>query len=386
MKILINVVNARNVGGGLQVVHNFLLGTQKIPRSDVEWYYAVSECLDTVYLNDEFKANAKGRYHVYPNQPDFFHTYRTVQNKLMQLEEEINPDVIYTILGPCYNFFKHREVIRFVHPWIVTSNPYAWSTLPFKTKVRMKLHIVLLKKLVNRVKYIVTQTEAVKNGLICKLGKVPDSIRVVNNVLPAVYASRDNTPIVEESGWVEIPAVGSGEHKNLDIIPEVLKELEDTYGIKNYRFHITLPKSSPVLPIIETKIKELGYQDRVVNHGNLKQQDLAILYRKCKISYLPSVLEVFSASTIESMYFQLPTVATDLFFNTEVFGDSCLYYTPKNAKEAAKQIVKAVTDEKLRKELQEKMKIQIKKFSSFDKYYNDTVDFLIEVGEGKYDK
>ena len=27
MKILINVVNARNVGGGLQVVHNFLLGT-----------------------------------------------------------------------------------------------------------------------------------------------------------------------------------------------------------------------------------------------------------------------------------------------------------------------------------------------------------------------
>ena len=250
----------------------------------------------------------------------------------------------------------------------------------------MKLHIVLLKKLVNRVKYIVTQTEAVKNGLICKLGKVPDSIRVVNNVLPAVYASLDNTPIVEESGWVEIPAVGSGEHKNLDIIPEVLKELEDTYGIKNYRFHITLPKSSPVLPIIETKIKELGYQDRVVNHGNLKQQDLAILYRKCKISYLPSVLEVFSASTIESMYFQLPTVATDLFFNTEVFGDSCLYYTPKNAKEAAKQIVKAVTDEKLRNELQEKMKIQIKKFSSFDKYYNDTVDFLIEVGEGKYDK
>ena len=98
MKILINVVNARNVGGGLQVVHNFLLGTQKIPRSDVEWYYAVSECLDTVYLNDEFKANAKGRYHVYPNQPDFFHTYRTVQNKLMQLEEEINPDVIYLSL------------------------------------------------------------------------------------------------------------------------------------------------------------------------------------------------------------------------------------------------------------------------------------------------
>ena len=36
MKILINVVNARNVGGGLQVVHNFLLGTLKYPCFDVE--------------------------------------------------------------------------------------------------------------------------------------------------------------------------------------------------------------------------------------------------------------------------------------------------------------------------------------------------------------
>ena len=384
MKILINVVNARNVGGGLQVVHNFLLGTQQFARPDVEWYYAVSECLDSKYLDEIFKTKANSHYHVFPNQPDFLHTYRRVQNELRQLENDINPDVIYTILGPCYNFFKNREVIRFVHPWVVTSNPYAWSTLPFKTKIRMKIHILLLKKLVRRIPFIVTQTEAVKQGLIKELGKNPEHIRVINNVLPAVYASFENTPIEEQTSWVEIPVVGGGEHKNLDIIPYVLKELEESYGIKNYRFHITLPQSSPVLPVIEKKIKEFGFEDRIVNHGNLKQQDLAILYRSCKISFLPSVLEVFSASTIESMYFQLPTVATNLSFNTEVFADSCLYYTPKNFKGAASQIVKAVTDEKLRSELCDKMKKQLLRFNSFEKYFNDTVDFLIEVGSGKH--
>lgn len=384
MKILINVVNARNVGGGLQVVHNFLLGTQQFARPDVEWYYAVSECLDSKYLDEIFKTKANSHYHVFPNQPDFLHTYRRVQNELRQLENDINPDVIYTILGPCYNFFKNREVIRFVHPWVVTSNPYAWSTLPFKTKIRMKIHILLLKKLVRRIPFIVTQNEAVKQGLIKELGKNPEHIRVINNVLPAVYASLENTPIEEQTSWVEIPVVGGGEHKNLDIIPYVLKELEESYGIKNYRFHITLPQSSPVLPVIEKKIKEFGFEDRIVNHGNLKQQDLAILYRSCKISFLPSVLEVFSASTIESMYFQLPTVATNLSFNTEVFADSCLYYTPKNFKGAASQIVKAVTDEKLRSELCDKMKKQLLRFNSFEKYFNDTVDFLIEVGSGKH--
>ena len=65
MKILINVVNARNVGGGLQVVHNFLLGTLKYPCFDVEWYYAVSERLDTVYLNDEFKSKVEGHCDIY---------------------------------------------------------------------------------------------------------------------------------------------------------------------------------------------------------------------------------------------------------------------------------------------------------------------------------
>lgn len=104
-----------------------------------------------------------------------------------------------------------------------------------------------------RIPFIVTQTEAVKQGLIKELGKNPEHIRVINNVLPAVYASLENTPIEEQTSWVEIPVVGGGEHKNLDIIPYVLKELEESYGIKNYRFHITLPQSSPVLPVIEKR-------------------------------------------------------------------------------------------------------------------------------------
>lgn len=383
-KILINVTNARNVGGGLQVVCNFLHKTVVSERKDVEWFYAVSETLDQVYLDKDFKKNIPiDHYYVYPNQPDFKHSYIKVQNKLRYLERKIKPDVIYTILGPCYNFFKTKEVIRFVHPWVVTSNPYAWSTLPIKTKIRMKLHIQLLKKLVSRIPFIITQTEAVKQGLIKELGKKTENICVINNVLPAVYTSLENTPIEEQTSCVEIPVVGNGEHKNLDIIPYVLKELEESYGIKNYRFHITLPSSSPILTKIEKKIKEFGYEDRIVNHGNLKQQELAILYRKCKISFLPSVLEVFSASTIESMYFQLPTVATNLSFNTEVFADSCLYYTPKDFKEAAKQIVKAVTNEGLRSELRNKMKKQLLKFNSFEKYFNETVDFLIKVGNGK---
>ena len=381
MRILINVVNARNVGGGLQVVHNFLLGTQKYNIPQVTWYYAVSKCLDEVYLDEEFKKNAADRYFVFPNQPNFMGSYRHVKHQLASLEQDIAPDVIYTILAPSYFSFKGKEVMRFVHPWVVTSNPYAWSTLGGKAKLKMKLHIKLIKTLLKKTNYIITQTEAVKKGLIEQLDMNADNIRVVNNVLPAIYSSMDNSPLPHDSEWVDIPAIGGGEHKNLDIIPEIIHILENKYGIKNYRFHITLPQSSSVLPLIEAKAVKLYVADRIVNHGNMKQNDLALLYRKSMISFLPSVLEVFSASTIEAMYFQLPTVATNLFFNTEVFGDACLYYTPKDAEAAAAQIVKAVTNESLRTSLKQKMTKQLHKFNSFEKYFRDTVDFLMEVGK-----
>lgn len=92
------------------------IGYTKIVRQDVEWYYAVSECLNSVYLDDTFKSKVKGRYYVYPNQPDFFRTYRRVQKELSRLENEIKPDVIYTILGPSYNFLSVEKLsVLFTH-------------------------------------------------------------------------------------------------------------------------------------------------------------------------------------------------------------------------------------------------------------------------------
>lgn len=245
----------------------------------------------------------------------------------------------------------------------------------------MKLHIQLLKLLLKRIDYIITQTEMVKDGLVKVLNKSPQNIKVVNNVLPAIYSTINPEHVDSKDNWVEIPAIGGGEHKNLDIIPDVVKNLEKKYGITNYRFHITLPSSSPVLRIIEKKIQEYKISDRIVNHGNLKQDALANLYKSSFMSFLPSVLEVFSASTVEAVYFQLPTVATSLPFNTEVFGDSCLYYEPMNASEAADQIHKAVTDDKIREQLKSKMKTKLEQFSSFEKYFKDTVDYLVHVGQ-----
>ena len=80
------------------------------------------------------------------------------------------------------------------------------------------------------------------------------------------------------------------------------------------------------------------------------------------------------------MYFDLKTVATDLAFNKEVMRDACLYYEPLNAGSAAAAIYKLVSDKNLQESLSSKMKERLNEYVDFKKYFDDTVDFLIKVG------
>ena len=381
MKILINVVNARNIGGGFQVVFNFILKTQVYTRPDVEWYYAVSERLDS-FLNDTFRSNvAKGHYFVFPDQPDFKRTYWRVKRELRRLEEKINPDVIYSPLSPGYFFFKHKEVMRFANAWSTNATSYAWKTLPFKPKLRTMIYNIMQRALLRRAKYIITQTETVRGGLLRVTGLPENRVFVVPNVLPAVLQDIDPTPLEADVKWIDIAAVGGQmPHKNLEIIPEVLRVLKEKYQLTNVRFHTTLPADSGVWWRIENGLKESGLTENVVNHGNMRLVDLADLYRHCRFCFLPTVLETFSASTIEAMYFDLKTVASNLSFNTEVMQDACLYFEPMNAESAADKFVQIISDKALQDELSGKMKERLKNYTDFRKYYDNTVDFLIKVG------
>ena len=383
MKILINVVNARNIGGGFQVVFNFILKTQEYVYPEVEWYYAVSERLDS-FLSESFKVKlSEGRYYVFPNQPDFKGTYRLVKRELKNLEQRINPDVVFSPLAPSYFSFKGKEVMRFANAWSTNANSFAWRSLSLKAEIRTRLYNIVQRSLLRRGNYFITQSETVRGGLLRITGLPKDRVKVVPNVLPAILHDISPAPLDCDSYWLDFTAVGGQmPHKNLEIIPKVLVILNKRYHINNVRFHTTLPEDSDMWGKIDSQLKKHQMSDNVVNHGNMRLTELAELYRRCRYCFLPSVLETFSASVIEAMYFDLKTVATDLSFNKEVMEDACLYYTPMDAESAAEKIYKMIKDKDLQHQLALKMKERLCHFMDFRKYYDDTVDFLVEVGNG----
>lgn len=379
MRILVNTISTKkHSGGAYQIAYNFLMKTADHP--EIDWVYVVSSDLDELLLDTLKK---KDIYYVFPTQPDFKHSYKRVKKELAELTERLKPDVVYSITAPSYFTFKAPEVMRFTNPWVTHPNKYSWAVLPVLERLKKSLYCWNQRRMMRKAQYFVTQTETTKKGIIRITGVPSDNVKVVNNVLPQIFKGLPNSPKPQDGSWVDIACVGAPvPHKNFDILPAVIIELKNL-GVENVRFHITIPYENPLLAKYHKKLNPLGLTDRIISHGRCSQIELAEMYRGCQLCFLPTLLEVFSASTLEAMFFSLPVVATDFDFNTEVMGDSCLYYEPMNAKVAAEQIKKYVDSQALRESMKQKMDERLKFFGDYDKHFNDILAFLVKVGEGQ---
>lgn len=371
MIILINSVSTKKISGGAyQIAYNFLM--KSLEHKEVDWIYVVSKDLDEI-MPETMKQLE--HYYVFPTQPDYRHSYKQVKTKLSALESQLEPDVVYSITAPSYFTFKSKEVMRFTMPWVTHPNKYSWSVLTWKEKVKMHLYCWNQRRMMRKARFFVTQTETTKQGIIRITGVAPDNVKVVPNVLPAIFKALPTESLPQDGNWIDIACVGNiSAHKNLDIIPRVLVALRKQ-GVENVRFHVTIPAGT-LWDNMQKELDNCGMKDRVISHGRCSQTELSDLYRHCQLCFLPTLLEVFSASTLEAMHFRLPIVATDFDFNSEVLEDACLYYEPMNANDAALRIKKYIDSPELCREMKERMQNRLRLFSDYDKHFNDILFFL----------
>lgn len=377
MRLVVNTVSTKKgSGGALQIAYNFLLGTLKY-TSDIDWYYLTSSDVDEL-VGHYFESLRDIRYFVFPTQPDFLGSYMSVKKALRTWEEKYKPDVIYSISSPCYFSFKTPEVMRFANAWVTNPNALAWKSMPGLKRIKMYMYRCVQKRLLRRAKFIITQSETVRKGLLVITHLPEDQIAVVPNVLPHVFSgavvNRETDP-----EWIDIVcAAAPVPHKNLDLIPDVLRYLRDEHNINNVRFHLTLPEGHSLYKTIERRSSAMEFKNRIINHGRCTQLRLIEVYNKCSMCFLPTLLETFSASSLEAMYFGHLIVATDFSFNREVIADAGLYYKPGNAKDAASQIASLLVNEELQKQLQGKMKKRIGLFVSYYQHFHGIVAFIKE--------
>ena len=375
MVFLINALNSRKkAGGGYQIALNFIKYAFSVKK---DWVYLLSEDLYQSLKNDV--DNSGVVYYIYPNQPDL-KTHWKVQKGISEIEEKHKPIIVYSLTSPSYFKFRAKEVLRFANAWDTNPNDLAKQSLPYKERIFMSIKHLITKKAMLRSRFIITQSQTVKEGIV-KLTGIPSSnVAVVPNVLPGVFSSQIPAEKPNLDTIRIVYTAAPLPHKDHIIIPETLSILSYKYAINNVIVYLTLPEQSDIWKSVKKRATELGVDKQLVNLGYQSQLDLTKVYNQCHIGFFPTLLETFSATILEYMKFDLIVVASDFSFNREVTKEAAIYFKPHNPNAAADALHKAVGE--LKASSKERLMIsnnELKRFESYEHHFNGICDFLDQV-------
>lgn len=376
MKVLINAILAKRIGGGsYQITQNYI--RQTIHRKDISWAYIISE--DLYADMKDFFDDCDAPVYVFRNQPDVAHYYST-QKRVYKIECEFEPDIVYSIVAPSYYRFKRgKEVMRFTHPWITHPNQYLKKILGPMGGLKLAIYNAPRIYFMKKCKYFITQSETAKKGICRITGTRKDFVQVIPNTLPAYFLDITPTPNLNIEGYHIASVAAPQKGKNLLLIPDFIHQLITRHNLNNVWVYTTIPTTNIIWQKLEKRAKELGVSNHIRNMGYVKQADLVSLYNRCNFIFFPSIMEVFSASLLEAMYFQLPVLASDLEFNRDVCKDCGTYFEPMNAIDAADKFINLIQSKEQQESIKAKGKEYINEYLNYQQHFQDSITFFKSV-------
>ena len=190
------------------------------------------------------------------------------------------------------------------------------------------------------------ETESSRQGLIRRLQLPGDRIRVIPNTCGAQYREHGSRRAFPEPAR-EIRLLyfaAAYNHKNLNMVPRMARALIDRRPGLRFQMVTTLPEDHFIYRRMMRRAHRLGVTQWIDNRGPIPVAEGPQLYQQCDICFMPTLLEVFSATYPEAMAMGLPIVTSDLGFARDVCGKAALYFKANDAGAAAEQVLRLLED------------------------------------------
>lgn len=379
MRVLVNA-STLAVGGGLQIglgFINYVITQEK----EIHWMFIVSK---GIYenLSDELKIDERIVLLVKPPSNPILGLSSIYT--LKRIERIFKPNIIYSLGFPSYVRFSAPEIGRYTNPWEINPDPLPWYI--YKSKIKrflLKLGTIYRLYWAKRATVIETQTHFAKEVIADKLNLSGDRVFVIPNSINEVFyknSIKAKSPIIKDN-IIAFCIAAPYDHKGLEIIPEVAFHLRNNFQI-NVLFQVTIPLCSSLWKRISKRAKDWAVDDLVVNVGPLKVVECVDYYNRASLVFLPTLLEVFSATFLEAMAMKVPIVTTNLYFSKEVCKDAAVYFTPNDAFDAAQKVHLIVSDNDLVMSCIKKGNTVIANYPKTDEKYKQIVQmFNVVVGK-----
>ncbi len=316
--ITLNLSNIKS-GGALQVALSFLLELNEsyFHKNDILVSHEIYNELEII--NFKFLKSLK----IYNSSIFKFFS-------LSLIPEIKNAKTVFTLFGPLYAFTRAKTITGFAQPWILYPDNLVNEELGFLKKLLFRLKFKIQLLFFKKDTSLVVESDVAKNILIDELNF--KLVNVVNNSLNTIFL--DQLPEIKEVHKdFKIGIIGRNyPHKNLKILPKVLDIINDKFKVT---FHVTLTND-------EFNGMNSSFQKKVINYGSLKVSECPKFYDEMDLIFFPSLLEVFSATPLESLYMKKPFVCSDLPFNKGFLEDFVYYAKPNDAVDSANVINKVL--------------------------------------------
>jgi glycosyltransferase involved in cell wall biosynthesis len=201
------------------------------------------------------------------------------------------------------------------------------------------------------------------------------NIYVVDNTHSSTFNDKSLLNDTNEN-YIKLPPRTSGEkrlvlishnysHKNIKIIKSVIPHLT---GL-NIKFVLTISNND--------YFQLFGDRDaNIINLGPISQKSCPSVYSQSDFLFLPTLLEVFSASYPEAMKMKKPILTSKLGFAIDVCRDAAIYFNPLDPQDISKKITSILNDEKQQLELIQRGEQRLSEFNSANKRAQKYLDII----------
>jgi hypothetical protein len=360
-KILINA-SVLNIGGGLHYSVKFIKKCY-LDNENIQWFYAVNKFVYKL-LPNEIKNTIHDRL-IIVDSPASFSKFIKTNRKINNFIQLNSIDLIYSIGSPSYIFTSISQVHRLTNPYLTNLSKKAVSNYKYFKKLKIIIKSIIQRFIIYNYNYVITQTDYA-NSIYKKI--IPNSsvFTIPNALSDEIFKFNIKKSYdLKTNNIFKIAFITSYyPHKNVESIFQLISHLNSTNIKGNYEIYITLERDDL------NDFESLSY---VKYLGKLNQLQIAELIDSSNCVYLPTDLETFSSTIIESVFLNRPIVLTNYQFNKVVDSELLKFFEAQDWKGAAKKIYEIYCDKNVR---QPCLPINFFQFT-MDYNYTKTKDILL---------
>ena len=355
IRLLVNCSTLVEGGGvqvGISVVEHFMRS------KNFDAFFVLSSAIASQLNLQQISAN---RILITKSSPAKLLNFR-IKLEIKKIENVFQPDLVYSVGFPSYVSFHQVELGRYTNPWALVNCSQALKQLSIFNKLKVSLRARYRNFYARNAGYFETQTDIAAEGIERRLKVSSNAIKVIPNSINDLYYKAEKVLKKNDKTFNILYICSPHIHKNINIIPDVAKDFKLLIPEKEFRFFLTLPKNSPQIKKLYKNAKKKCVQDSIYNLGKLSVKECVDAYSSADICFMPSLLEVFSASYLEAMQMSVPILASDLDFAREICGEAAIYFNPLSSKDAASKIEELINDNSLNSRLVSNGKERLKKY------------------------